>query len=184
MKKYFLLLGLVLCSFYSYSQVEFGIKGGINFSGINLNLKNYSPDDKTGFYIGNLAELKLNRSFSTQAEVLYSREGVKDGNIDYLNIPLLLKFFFVEGLHVNAGGQLGILLNAEGGKEDLEPVNVATVFGVGYEIPGGFLVDARYALGVYNIVGEDAQVPSGMGYNISGFQGLTRALQVGVGYKF
>lgn len=62
---------MLLYSFSSYSQVEFGIKGGVNFSGINLNLKNYSPNDRTGFYIGNLAEIRLNRSFSA----LFKRRG-------------------------------------------------------------------------------------------------------------
>ena len=185
MMKKILFFALFLCfSISGFSQVDFGVKAGLNFSNIHFNLKGASPEGAVGFNLGTFVDFELNRSFHLQPEILYSKEGIKDGSVNYLNVPVTLKWYFFEGIHVNAGPQLGILVDAEGGTDGLKTTNFSTVFGLGYETPGGFMIDTRYALGVANIVGEDAYVDSGMGYNIIGFSGWTRTFQIGIGYKF
>lgn len=184
MKKLLFFTLFLSFSFPGFSQADFGIKAGVNFSNIDFNIRSASPEGRVGFNLGTFVDFKLSRSFHLQPEVLYSREGIKEGIIDYLNIPATLKWYFVEGIHLDAGPQLGILVDAEGGTHGLKSTNFSTVFGLGYETPGGFMIDTRYALGVANIIEEDLAIDSGMGYNISGIKAWTRTFQIGIGYKF
>ncbi|MBO5963247.1 MAG: outer membrane beta-barrel protein, partial [Bacteroidales bacterium] len=78
---------LVLCLFAAASmlfatenvnaqKVNFGLKGG-------LNLSNWSTNDsemKIGFHAGGYAQIKFNKMFAVQPEVLYSMEGTKTFN--------------------------------------------------------------------------------------------------------
>ncbi len=78
---------LVLCLFAAASmlfatenvnaqKVNFGLKGG-------LNLSNWSTNDsemKIGFHAGGYAQIKFNKMFAVQPEVLYSMEGNKTFN--------------------------------------------------------------------------------------------------------
>jgi hypothetical protein len=180
-----MLFGLFLLVYATtFSQTHYGIKAGLNVSNVNFNLKNASPDANFGLHAGTFIEHQIYQRLHLQTELIFSREGIQEASIDYLNFPVILKLYFVEGIHINAGPQLGILLNAKGGTNGLRSTNFATVFGVGYEATRGFMIDARYALGISNILSEDFYVDSGMGYNISGIQGLSRAFQLSLGYKF
>ncbi len=183
--KNLILFGLFLlgCA-TTFSQTNFGIKTGLNASNVRFSLKNASPDTNFGLHAGTFIEHEFHERLHLQTELIFSREGIQEASIDYLNFPVILKWYFVEGIHINAGPQLGILLNAKGGTNGLRATNFATVFGVGYEAAGGFLIDTRYALGISNILSEDFYVNSGQGYNITGIQGLSRAFQLSLGYKF
>src|SRR5690554_5935766 len=98
-------------------QVKFGPKLGIN-------LATLSGDDdsemKIGFHVGAVAEIKFNDKFSLQPELLYSAQGAKSKslddiklNSDYINIPIMAKYYFVEGFSIEAGPQIGFLMKSE-----------------------------------------------------------------------
>ena len=184
MKNLFLPLSLFFLVFSASAQVDFGIKAGLNFSNIEYNIRGTSAEGRTGVHVGTLVDFSLSEKFHLQPEILYSTEGIDEGGIDYLNIPVTLKWFFYDNIHLNAGPQLGIVLDAEGGTQGLNKTNFAGVFGLGYEAPGGFMVDTRYSLGLSNIVDKDLTIDSGMGYMISGIRAWTRAFQLSIGYKF
>lgn len=89
----------------------------------------------------------------------------------------MLKYYIVDGFNVQAGPQIGFLVDAEGGDTDgLKSTNFVLNFGAAYELPAGFFVDARYNLGLSNIAEEEP-----------GFEDIslkTKGFQLGVGYRF
>ncbi|RAV29891.1 porin family protein [Sinomicrobium soli] len=173
-------------------EVTFGVKAGLNFSQLKVDLDGIgsgSSDGRTGFYLGGLADFGLSEKFHIQPEVLYSNEGAKgvdeygekaDASISFINIPVLAKFYVVEGFNIHAGPQLGILVDADGGTDELKTTNFSLAFGAGYELSSGLFFDARYNLGLSDItdLGEEYEA-AGLDFSMK-----TRAFQVGFGYRF
>lgn len=180
---------LILSSFFfttlSHSQVNFGIKTGFNFSNAVYNISSASPEGRVGFYVGSLVDFPLSDKIHLQPEFLYSSEGIKDGSVDFLNLPVALKWYFFDGIHLHAGPQVGMVIDAEGGTAGLNDFSFSGMGGVGYEAPGGgFMLTARFTHGITSLIDPDFAIDSGMGYNISGIKAWSRAFQFGIGYQF
>lgn len=191
MKKLFLSTAVLLSSLtFMNAQsdskaVQLGIKGGINSSTISGDDIG-DLDSRTSFNAGLVAEIPLLERISFQPEVLYSGQGFDiqeidqdnvfdtDENIeyqlDYIQVPLLLKVYLVKGLSVEAGPQFGFKINEEidyqpndnAGDIDIEDSNVkdfdtSVALGAAYKFDGGFFVSGRYNLGVTNIF-EDGTI--------------------------
>ena len=179
-----ILLALVFTT-SCYSQVDFGIKAGLNFSNAIYNTSDDSPEGRVGGYVGTLVDFKLSPNFSLQPELVYSSEGIKDGSVEFLNLSVALKWYFFDGIYVQAGPQAGMILDAEGGTGGLNTYNLSGFGGIGYQVPGGgFMVDARFTHGITSIIDKDFGIPTGMGYNLVGIKGWMRTFQLGIGYKF
>jgi opacity protein-like surface antigen len=180
MKK--LIISLVaVVAFISNAQAQgitFGVKAGANFSNLKINFdsEGASPDGATSIFVGGLLDMGLTEKVHFQPEIQYSIEGAKDGDITYFNVPLMLKYYLIEGLNMQAGPQLGLVVDAEGGTEGLKSSNFAFNFGAAYEVVRGFFVDARYNLGLSNIAEEDP--------DFGDFTVKTKGFQLGVGYRF
>lgn len=176
-------------------QVKFGPKAGVNFA--NLSGTNDS-EMKIGFHVGAVAEIKFNDKFSIQPELLYSSQGAKytsliipNGtldhklNNDYINIPIMAKYYIVEGFSVELGPQIGFLVKSEEKVEgsnfsktvDSKDFYKSTEFGIGvglaYDLPMGLFVNGRYNLGLSDIR-----------ENTGGDAVKNAVIQIGVGYKF
>src|SRR5690606_35203952 len=166
------LLGLVAFSTSALAQqeVKFGPKAGVNFA--NLNGAENS-EMKTSFHVGAVVEIKFNEKFSVQPEVLYSAQGASfnalgvDGEIknDYINVPIMAKYYFIEGFSVELGPQIGFLMKseAESGdntidtKDAYKSIDFGLGVGLAYDLPMGLFVGARYNLGLSK-VNEDVSV--------------------------
>jgi len=172
-------------------QLKFGPKAGVNFanlSGVD------NTEMKTGFHVGAVAEIKFNEKFSIQPEVIYSAQGAKGmlnniegkANLDYINIPILAKYYIVDGFSVEAGPQVGFLVKAEGKgtvnnvsvttdvKDNFKSTDFGLGFGLAYDLPVGMFVNARYNLGLSDIRNNTS----------SGDAIKNNVIQVGIGYKF
>jgi hypothetical protein len=120
MKKLLLITMMTLFEFINVNaqDVEFGAKLGANFGSIyGNNTENIDPILSIinfGFY----SEIPLNEKFSFQPELMYSIQGFSvDNNItrlNYLNIPLMGKYYVTKKLSLEAGPQVGFLLSAKG----------------------------------------------------------------------
>lgn len=142
-------------------DVEFGIKGGLNFA--RLIGDNTSKDQTvTAFNLGAMAEIKILEKFSLQPELLYSGQGYDTGiatevniALNYLNIPVIGKYYVTKKLSLEAGPQIGFLLSTKGGTQDYKDLFKTTDFGVnfgiGYKLDSGLNFGARYVLGLSNI---------------------------------
>jgi Outer membrane protein beta-barrel domain len=165
-------------------HVNLGIKGGINLYNV-YNDDNTNYEQITGYYFGLLGHIHLSSQWAVQPELVYSRQGAKNGgtnyNLDYINVPVLLQYMFDNGFRLQAGPQLGLLVSAKSEinnestdvKDNFKPFELAFGLGASYvHPPTGFGVDARYNFGLNNI-NDSGTVNS---YN--------RGLQVGVFYLF
>lgn len=144
-------------------HINIGIKGGVNVYDI-YNDNNIKYDPRIGFNFGLLGHIHLNNQFAIQPELVYSAQGaiqtVANGtnklNLDYINVPVLLQYMFDNGLRLQAGPQVGVLVSAKSNsidvKNDMNPIDLALSFGASYVFPAtGWGIDARYNLGLSNI---------------------------------
>ena len=169
---------------HSAQKVNIGIKGGLNIYNIN-NDNNTEYDAKPGFNVGLLGHIHLSRQLALQPELVYSLQGAKVPNseakinLGYINVPVLFQYMFDNGFRLQAGPQVGFLVNAKSKtgslsvdiKDDVKSVDFALSAGIGYvHPPSGFGIDARYNLGLSDI-NEDAA-----------FKSTNRGAQLGVFY--
>jgi len=144
---------MISTSSNAQSVIRFGLKGGLNFA--NLNVEGFSSDGTTGFHAGAYLTVKITK-FAVQPEVLYSLQGADGLDLSYVNIPIMAKFYLVQGLHIEAGPQFGVLLTAEDDdgtdlKEFVKTSDLSAAFGAGFDLPFGLGVGARYVLGLSSI---------------------------------
>ncbi len=154
------------------AQWSYGPKVGMNIA----SLSGEGTSSKVGLLIGGFAEYQFSK-FSVSGELLYSQQGAKfedftDGpvtyknqkeNLGYLNVPILANYYITEGLAVKAGIQPGFLLGAkhkwDGGdadtKDDFKGMDFSIPVGLSYSFDMGLIIDARYNIGVSDIVKDN-----------------------------
>jgi hypothetical protein len=162
----FLALALLLTFSLAHALLpSFGIKGGVNMANI---AGSDAPDDtksKLGVVGGAFVCLDL-MVLKLQPELLYSQKGTKGeylgisytDKIDYLEIPVLLKFPFGKIIvpSIYLGPSLGVLVSA---KETAQSQTVdfkdlcnsndfGMVFGAEVKTPAKLSVEARYNMGL------------------------------------
>ncbi|MEG0849312.1 MAG: porin family protein [Flavobacterium sp.] len=161
-------IAVMTFGFANAQQTRFGVKGGLNISTVVGGDVN---DTKSliGFHVGGFAEIHVVEKFFIQPELLYSAQGTKvdgplgsdvDLKLNYLNIPVLAKYYFVENkFSVEAGPQLGILLSAKGNGTDVKDLTRSTDFGfnlgAGYNFTENLSVGIRYTIGLSPLSDED-----------------------------
>jgi len=202
MKKTLLLaIGITLATL-SHAQVTFGVKGGLNLSGVQ-GKDAPGTSAMVGFHAGIQAGIPLkaklpNGDLSLQPELFYSTEGAKmkveaqgdgdeiiettaKGHLNYLNLPVLLQWRHPSGFLAQTGPQLGYLLSAklkaEGGstdvKDEFKKTNLSWVIAVGYAIHEGKIgFNLRYNFGFTKLAKATDGEPAGKAFG--------RVLQAGV----
>ena len=152
-------------------HVTLGVKGGLNFYNIN-NDNNTSYDQRTGFNFGLLGHIHRDSQWAFQPELVYSAQGAKNHNLDYLNIPVLIQYMFDNGFRIQAGPQVGLMVSSDN-NDDYKPIDLALSVGVSYVVPStGFGLDLRYNHGLTDI-SESNDVKS-----------TNRGIQFGLFYLF
>lgn len=167
MRKIIIILAVSFMSLPVLQAQEFsiGAKGGLNFA--TLTGEDTDVDMRTSFHVGLVAEFPIASNFFFGPEVLYSSQGAKfsedgmDGSfkLDYVQIPLMLKYFVGPGFSLEAGPQIGFLtsseVESEGVSVDMGDYFSSTDFGVnlglGYKFINGLFLQGRYNLGLSNI---------------------------------
>src|SRR5690606_10680109 len=193
-------------------RVKFGVKTSVNYftqTGDVPEDWDYKLAPQAGVYVN----IPFGKYFAVQPELNYSRVGAKESSyapevelgtyfvkntnevvLDYITLPVMLKFYPAKGFNIEAGPQLGYNIyarnisstyaNTVNGsikeeiktdiQDDLNELDFGVNFGLGYEVKdSGLNFGARYYLGLTNIVKEsdNADIKN------SGFT-------VGAGYSF
>ncbi|MBF01704.1 MAG: hypothetical protein CMP76_00245 [Flavobacterium sp.] len=145
-------------------EVKFGAKAALNLSNLTGDVEDNSM--KVGFQVGGLVEIGISEKFAVQPELVYSAQGTKfDGagdpslNLDYLNIPVMAKFYVAEGFSLEAGPQIGFLLSAKAKsdagdvdyKDFVNSTDFGVNFGAGYDVTENINLGVRYSLGLSNV---------------------------------
>lgn len=151
---------------------SFGPKVGYN----NAELKGSSFKDFhennsiKGMHIGVFAEVRFNK-FAIQPEVYYSTQGGKwnvglnegavehNFNLEYINVPLMFKYYLTNGIAIEAGPQAGFLTNSDMKFSDLDPssskfndFDFSLNAGLSINLPLNLVVSARYNAGLTSVV--------------------------------
>lgn len=149
----------------SYGQsLNFGIKGGPNFSNFQGSSTNLKSESITSYHVGAFIDLGLSERVSIQPELLYSTVGAKvsiGGAVDefknklgYISIPLLTKIYlFPDRLSIDLGPQVSFLLNE---KENVNlgrsnSYDFSLTGGVTLRVIGPIFVQARYNYGIRDV---------------------------------
>lgn len=178
MKRIVLVVVAVMFGISSQAQgIDLGIKVGANFANIT-DASNF--DSKTGFVAGAFLGLKFSEKFAIQPELLYSQQGAKldggDFDLSYVNIPIMFKYYLVQGLNIQAGPQFGFVVDDKisgvfgdiGDNIETNDFDTTGVVGLGYDFPLGIRVDARYNFGLTEVAdngGKNSVISLAVGYS-------------------
>ena len=141
---------------YNNKAVMYGIKGGMNLA----KLKGVDGKIRNGFTAGVFAEYAMTDNFAIRTETNFSTQGVKvkEGDysikLNYINMPVLAKYYPTDGISVELGPQLGVLLSGKGGpltKKSYKTLDFGIGFGLGFSLGEGVELGARYTLGLTDI---------------------------------
>ncbi|OXA93873.1 porin family protein [Flavobacterium hercynium] len=146
-------------------RLHFGVKAGANFS--NFTNANFDTEGLVGFHAGAIVGYEINDHFSIEEEFLYSQQGAKlkgnftndsDIKLSYLSVPILLKYKMPMGLFIEAGPQVGILIDEDvkalgipAGNDFAEKIDGGVTGGIGWQFKNGFGVSARYYMSLTNV---------------------------------
>lgn len=224
MKKLMLFAAVAVFGLFNMQsqEVKFGVKAGVNFANVNGNIGVYGINftdakSKVGFHVGGLAEIMLSEKFAIQPELLFSNQGFKSTqpseidernkeyniSLNYINLPIMAKFFPIENLSIEAGPQVGFLISAKDEANDEynafnpgDPDNVKSKelyknldfgmnIGAGYKMDNGIYFQARYNIGLTKVDNEDYYKDEfGSDFGFLSFSRKNRVVQLSVGYMF
>lgn len=182
------MLMVLLFSSEVYSQVNFGVKAGANLG--KLDGIAYKDQFKLGYQLGGFLSVGLPGDFAIQGEVLFDQTNTsfrdsysaiwddkfdKGKKLNYLSVPILLKYNPQGFISVLAGPQFSVLTNRDenlwqNGEKLFKSSDFSFVAGAEIKL-SPFFVYGRYVWGFADIsdFAEKAK---------------TQQIQIGVGLKF
>lgn len=203
MKKTLLMISLTIITITavkSQEKIQFGVKGGINFTNITSNIL-YNKEYKTGFHVGALVEIPFGNKFSLQPEILYSTQGV-DGEVpliydlypggpvpqpllgeyklDYIQIPVLAKIYLIKNFSLEIGPSFNFLVNDEENYGSISRSNFGSKFefsgilGISYKLKSRLFGSIRYVNGFTSALNRGSYNEDAKNFNF----------QFGIGFMF
>lgn len=173
-------------------EFSFGPKVGYNNAKLEgSSFRDFHESNSiNGMHIGVFAEIRFDK-LAIQPEVYYStiggkwQAGFEDGNLDhnfnldYVNVPLMFKYYLTNGIAIEAGPQAGFLMDGNHKFSDLDPdspkfneFDFSVNVGLSVNLPLNLMVSARYNAGLTNVVDHPD------------VDWKNRVLQLSVGYRF
>src|SRR5690606_23401599 len=165
---------------------SFGVRGGVNF--FNWGGDDASGNDYTnraGFHAGIYGNMFVTDRFAIEPGAYYSVKGTQADNavdsrsiLNYVDVPILLRFYATDGLNIFAERQGSILLNSkfEGDvfgqpwtfdRDDINELDAGLVVGIRYNLPMGLNLQGSYDLGLTPVFKNSDAEAYNMGFKIS-----------------
>lgn len=161
MKKLIFTLVLLSAPAFLFAQIGFGIKAGANFA----DLSSDDANGRTRFHAGFFANLKFGEEgkWGVTPEVLWSGQGAEldgaDFNMDFVTVPIMLRWRPIDLLSLEAGPQFNFLTNAEYDGDDISDNLKSTTYtlavGALLHLPLRFHLGARYLIGLTDMNDTD-----------------------------
>jgi hypothetical protein len=152
------------------SKFRFGAAIGINnasFTGRDA----IGASAKTDLNVGVISEFKLPKVLGFELDILYSKKGSANinhpflMNLNYVDIPLVVKLYVKEVISVQLGAQYSKLLTANflgvDIKDEFISNDFAAVFGLGVDL-NRIHLSFRYDLGIPEITLDDSIIKNDM----------------------
>lgn len=209
MRKIVLTFAAILVATCSYAQnFDWGVKAAMNLSS-EYDTGEFSDGQLyLGFTAGFFTEFKVSNLLSIQPELLYSMQGSNNYReynykpsgykafvYQYLNLPIMFKFFvYQDKLSVDIGPQFGYLLKATeirktkhmatrniDMKDQIEHnYDIAAAIGASYKFAKSFDVTARYTMGFMKTLKDEISATG----KITPANNKNYAVQIGLGARF
>lgn len=181
MKKYFVfLVSFLLIGIFAQAQPGFrlGVKAGANLNQIAGQSFNDSYD--LSYHLGGFAEIDFTKKWGIQPELLWSQSkstrstgfnsiyqniltpgADQQIQLDYILIPILLRYSVGKMVTLNAGPQFGILINQNNnllvnGQDAFKKGDFSMVFGAQLNLTA-LRIYGRYNIGLNNINDIDSK---------------------------
>jgi len=197
MKKILMIAAMMVATVAAKAQFEPGTftlqpKVGVTLATISSDNTKF----KFGMAAGIEGQYQLNNWFGLSAAVMYSQQGFKakdidlKGNLEYINIPVMAKFYVTKGLSLNVGLQPGFMTKAKAKisgrdrdfKDECNKVDFSIPMSIAYEFENGLTFEARYTTGLTN-VGKDVFDSTDSSWD-KAYQNKNEVFMLTVGYKF
>jgi len=168
------------------SAISFGIQGGLNVSSVT-NAKpnsygdnNFSQNSKPGFNLGVFAEIPIIAMIHFQPEINYSMKGFRANtdqgmltrSYNFIDVPLLVKFYPIPHFYVFLGPQLSVKLSTtdswtintpdftkyERRNNDINQLYAGLALGIGVDVTSHLIFNAGYSAdftNTYKYSGDD-----------------------------
>lgn len=173
----------------AFAQLDWGVKGGLNVSGI----RDTDYDAKPSIYVGGFVEAPFNYFMNFKVELVYSRQGGYDKyngvktwrRLNYLNIPVIAQINLIGNLSLETGPQFGFMLNGKDkikydghtskhsiDSDDRKTFDFSWAMGLNYKLTQRIDIAARYNLGLTKVMKHTGNKPK------------NSVFQIGAGYHF
>ncbi|WP_190304381.1 porin family protein [Flavobacterium branchiophilum] len=154
----------------SNESLAYGVKAGLNMAYIT---GDYDGKAIAGANFGGFLTLNVADKFYVQPELLFSMQGVSyDQSLsipgfttvsyntkiktNFINIPVMARYFVADKFSLEAGPQLGILLSSKATADDTtkdiksttKGIDFTLNFGAGYDVTENIAIGARFGLGL------------------------------------
>ncbi len=167
---------------------------GVNMASLT-NTAGATP--RYGMTFGLFSDYRFSQLFGFEPEVDYSMQGAYNGaeyvRTNYLNVPLMAKLFLADNFNIQMGPQFAFCLNAKGYAtdksgtpydietiSDVNPFDLDLVVGLGYELPKGIMLQARYFMGTLGVDKRGTLLND----QVTTQHNLNSVFQVLLGWKF
>lgn len=153
---------LFLSGLQAQEDFKFGVTGGVvnsnvrgGLSAFGFNIVSGSVQNKFGFFVGATGDVGISEKFHVQPELLY----VSAGNLGYVQLPIMAKYYIIEKLYAQVGPQFSFSTNADeikdllslvDAEDSIKSVGFDIAFGAGYEVLENLAVQARFAREITN----------------------------------
>lgn len=168
---------IVFTALVTFAQdVAVGVKAGVNINSASTTqpVVESGKENLALFHGGGLVDVEINKRFSIQPQILYSRKGIKFAAGDHkhtitlnsLDLPILAIFKAGKGIFIGAGPNLGFHLSGtnvatgalnethkykfDGSTGDFKRFDFGVNALIGYEHKSGVFVTANYLKGISN----------------------------------
>lgn len=159
MKKTLLILSLLVSTIAFSQKAQFGIKAGANVS--NFTGGNFDAVKKKaiiGFHGGGYLNFSF-LNFAIQPELMVSTQGAKIDSVSgsynwkltYITLPAMFQIKVGPGFYLEAGPQLGVVINNNLGNKSFNDLDLSFAGGLGFRGLGGFGLGARYTAGLSKV---------------------------------
>jgi len=173
MKKIFTLMACAIVTMGAAAQVQFGVKLGDNLSTF---WGSDAPHRILNFWQGGFVlEYKFTNQFAVAPEVVFSMQGTKyketfynkdwkaTANVNYVNIPVMFKYYVTDNISIDLGPQVGFNVynrfhftkpyssDAVDLKDYAKKVDFGVGLGLTYNFDENIFIQARYTMGFTKI---------------------------------
>ncbi|WP_299361892.1 porin family protein [Winogradskyella sp.] len=137
-------------------EIRYGVRGALNISNLDFDPDaNFENKHRNGFAFAGFVDFGFTEELSLHTELQWSAEGGKDEDIraDYIQMPIMLKLSVSDRLSFGAGPQIS--LKTWQNNDGFSTFAFSGVLGAEYMITDELFIDARYSIGLTNILDED-----------------------------